>query len=188
MNFALKIVDACCKVREKYNRPDFIIGYRLSPEEPFEPGITMTETIKLIKALILKPIQFIHVSQKDYFKKTRRGEGTGIERLKVIHEITKGKVALIGVGGLRTQKNFTDAMDSGFTEFIAAGVASMMNRDLGILLKENKGDKLDLELDPEHPEKHAMATPMWNFCLANTTLDFLPPIKGKPLIKGETFN
>ena len=188
MNFALKIVDACCKVREKYNRPDFIIGYRLSPEEPFEPGITMTETIKLVKALILKPIQFIHISQKDYFKKTRRGEGTGIERLKVIHEITKGKVALIGVGGLRTQKNFTDAMDSGFTEFIAAGVASMMNRDLGILLKENKGDKLDIELDPEHPEKYSMAIPMWNICLANTTLDILPPIKGKPLIKGETFN
>ena len=27
MNFSLKVVDACCKVREKYNRPDFIIGY-----------------------------------------------------------------------------------------------------------------------------------------------------------------
>ena len=188
MNFPLKIVDACCKIREKYNRPDFIIGYRLSPEEPFEPGITMTETIKLVKALVLKPIQFIHISQKDYFKKTRRGEGAGIERLKVIHEITKGKVALIGVGGLKSQKNFTDAINTGFTEFIAAGVASMMNRDLGILLKENKGDKLDLELDPEHPEKYAMAKPMWNICISNTKLDLLPPIKGKPIIKGETFN
>ena len=81
MNFPLKIVDACCKVREKYNRPDFIIGYRLSPEEPFEPGITMTETIQLVKALVQKPIQFIHISQKNFFQKTRRGEGTGIERL-----------------------------------------------------------------------------------------------------------
>ena len=188
MNFPLKIVDACCKIREKYNRPDFIIGYRLSPEEPFEPGITMTETIKLVKALVLKPIQFIHISQKDYFRKTRRGEGTGIERLKVIYEINKGKVALIGVGGLKSQKNFTDAINTGFTEFIAAGVASMMNRDLGILLKENKGDKLDLELDPEHPEKYAMAKPMWNICISNTKLDLLPPIKGKPIIKGETFN
>ena len=187
MNFPLKIVDACCKVREKLNKPDFIIGYRLSPEEPFEPGITMTETIQLVKALILKPIQYIHISQKDFFKKTRRGEGVGIERLKVIHEITKGKVALIGVGGLTTQKNFTDAINSGFTEFIAAGIASMMNRDLGILLKENKGDKLDLELDPEKPEKYKMATSLWNFCLSNDTLDFLPPVKGKPKKKREEF-
>ena len=180
MNFPLKIVDACCKVREKFKRPDFIIGYRLSPEEPFEPGITMTETIQLVKALILKPIQYIHISQRDFFKKTRRGEGVGIERLKVIHEITKGKVALIGVGGLTTQKNFTDAINSGFTEFIAAGIASMMNRDLGILLKENKGDKLNVELDPEKPEKYKMATSLWNFCISDNALDFLPPVKGKP--------
>jgi len=179
MSFALKIVDACCKVRDKLNKPNFIIGYRLSPEEPFEPGITMTETLKLVKQLVQKPIQFIHVSQKNFFQKTRRGEGTGIERLKVIHEITKGKVALIGVGGLKSQKNFTDAVETGFCEFIAAGVASMMNRDLGILLKENKGDKLDLELDPEHPEKYVMATPLWNLCTADHGLDFLPPVKGK---------
>ena len=187
MNFPLKIVDACCKVREKYNRPDFIIGYRLSPEEPFEPGITMTETIQLVKALVQKPIQFIHISQKNFFQKTRRGEGTGTERLKVIHEITKGKVALIGVGGLRTQKDFTEAINTGFTEFVAAGVSSMMNRDLGILLKENKGDKLELELDPEHPERYAYATPLWNFCLSDHGLDFLPPVKGKPHKKPSEF-
>ena len=58
----------------------------------------MTETIALVKELVKRPIQYIHVSQKDYFRKTRRGEGEGIERLKVIHEITKDKVALIGVG------------------------------------------------------------------------------------------
>ena len=183
MSFPLKIVDACCKVREKYNRPDFIIGYRLSPEEPFEPGITMTETIQLVKALVQKPIQFIHISQKNFFQKTRRGEGTGIERLKVIHELTKGKVALIGVGGLKTQQNFTDAINTEFTEFVAAGVASMMNRDLGILLKENKGDKLLLELDPEHPEKYAFPTPLWNICLSDHGFDFFPPVKGKTSIK-----
>ena len=85
MNFPLKKVNTCCEVREKYNRPDFIIGYRLSSEEPFEPGITMTETFELVNALVQKPIQFIHISLKSYFQKTRRGEGAGIERLKVIH-------------------------------------------------------------------------------------------------------
>ena len=95
MNFPLKVVDACCKVREKFNKPEFIIGYRLSPEEPFEPGITMTETVKLVKALVEKPLQFIHISQWNYFKKARRGEGAGGERLKIIHEITKGKWHLL---------------------------------------------------------------------------------------------
>ena len=44
MNFPLKIIDAVCKIREIYNKPNFIIGYSLSPEEPSEGGLTMTES------------------------------------------------------------------------------------------------------------------------------------------------
>ena len=183
MNFALQIVDAVCKVKEKYKCPKFIIGYRLSPEEPFEDGLTMTETLKLVRALVKKPLQYIHISLNDYFRKARRGEGAGIERLKLIHNETKGKVALIGVGGLKSEKDLISAEKTGFTEFIGVGCASMMNRDFGILLKEGKGDKLNLELDPEHPEKYAMPKHLWEMCLSN--LDWLPPIKGKPRSKTE---
>ena len=183
MNFALKIVDAVCKVREKMNYPKFIIGYRLSPEEPYEDGITMTKTLNLVKALVQKPLQYIHISQKDYFKKARRGEGAGTERLKLIHDITKDKVALIGVGGLRSEKNIYDALNTGFSEFIAVGVASMLNRDFGILLKEGKGDKIALELDPNHPEIYKLPTHLWEMCLQGQ--DWLPPIKGKEQKKSE---
>ena len=177
MNFALKIVDAVCKIREKHNCPKFIIGYRLSPEEPYEDGITMTETLKLVKALVQKPLQYIHISQKDYFKKARRGEGKGVERLKLIHDITKDKVALIGVGGLRSEKNIYDAEKTGFSEFIAVGIASMLNPDFAILLKEGKGDKINLVLDPQHPEKYKIPNHLWEMCLEGQ--DWLPPIKGK---------
>ena len=167
MKFALEIVDVVCKIKEKYNRPDFIIGYRLSPEEPYENGITMDETLKLVKSLLNKPIQFIHISQKDYFQKVHRGEGEGQERLKIIHNETKGKVALIGVGGLRTESDFNSALNTGFSEFIEAGIASILNKDLGIILKEGKGDKVTLELDPEHPEKYSIPKNLWNLCLTN---------------------
>ena len=165
MKFCLKIVDACVKVRKKNNRPDFIIGYRLSPEEPFEDGLTMTKTLKLVRALVLKPIQFIHISQHNFFQQARRGEGAGTERLKLIHEITKGKVALVGVGGLRTDSDFKKAEESGFCEFIACGVASMLNKNLGILLKEKKGDKIISKFDSTHPEKFLMPTPLWDVCV-----------------------
>ena len=127
MNFALKIVDACCKIREKYNKPEFIIGYRLSPEEPYEDGITMTETLKLIRALVQKNIQYIH--------------------------------------------------NTGFSEFIAVGMASILNPDFAILLKEGKGDKINLELDPNRPELYKIPKHLWEMCLEGQ--DWLPPIKGK---------
>ena len=177
MNFALKIIDACCQVREKYKKPEFIIGYRLSPEEPYEPGITMDETLKLVKVLLTKPLQYIHISQWNFFKKARRGEGAGTERLKVIHELTKGKMPIIGCGSLRSESDLNKALDTGFVEFIGIGGASMMNRDFGLLLKENKGDQLDLELDPDHPEKYAMPEPLWKMSLQG--INYFPAIKGK---------
>ena len=177
IRFSLEVVDACCKIREKYNKPEFIIGYRLSPEEPFENGITMTETLELVKALTLKPIQYIHVSQSNFFKKARRGEGIGIERLKLIHKETNGKVALIGVGQLYSHKDFNKALKSEFSDLIAAGRASMMNKNLATLLKEEKYEDINLILDPIHPEKYSIPNILWGLCLKG--LDWLPPIKRK---------
>ena len=177
IRFPLEVVDSCCKIRDKYNKPEFIIGYRLSPEEPFEEGITMTETLILVRELIKKPIQYIHVSQKNYFQNARRGEGAGTPRLKLIHDEIKGKVALIGVGGLYTAEDFNKALNSGYTEFIGVGRASMMNKDLAILLKEGKGDKLNLTVDPKNPDDYYFPKSLWDLC--NLGLDWLPKIKGK---------
>ena len=175
MRFPLEVVDACCKIRDKYNKPEFIIGYRLSPEEPFVDGITMTETLALVRALVQKPIQYIHVSLKNYFQNARRGEGAGTPRLKLIHDEIKGKVALIGVGGLLSEKDINKALNTGFTEFIAVGRAIMINKNLGKLLKEGKGDQLELEVDKEHPEKYSFPKALWNMCLQG--IDWLPKIK-----------
>ena len=177
MRFPLEVVDACCKIRDKYNKPEFIIGYRLSPEEPFENGITMTETLALVRALVKKPIQYIHVSQKNFFQKTRRGEGIGVERLKVIHQETKGKVALIGVGELYSYNDFNKALKSEFVEFIGTGRASMLNKDLGILLKEQREKEINLRLDPVHPEIYSIPNLLWALCIKG--FDWLPPVKGK---------
>jgi 2,4-dienoyl-CoA reductase-like NADH-dependent reductase (Old Yellow Enzyme family) len=178
MNFHIKVIDEVCKIREKFNRPDFIIGYRISPEEPFDDGITMTETLKLVKVLSTKPLQYLHISQMNFFQKARRGEGAGTERLKLIHDELKGKLPLIGCGGLKSFDEFNSAMNSGFCEFVAAGKANLLNKDLGILLKEGKADEINLELDPEHPEKYLIPSELWKACL--TVPGWLPPIKGEP--------
>ena len=165
MKFPLEVVDACIKIREKYNKPEFIIGYRLSPEEPFDDGITMTETLALVKELMKRPLQFIHVSQSKFFQEARRGEGAGTPRLKLIHDELKGKMALIGVGGLLSYDDLSKALDSGYADFIGVGKALMLNKDLGILLKEGKKDKINLEIDPEHPEQFQMPKMLWGMSI-----------------------
>jgi len=176
MRFPLEVLDACVKVREKMNKPEFIIGYRLSPEEPFENGITMTETLLLIKELLKRPIQYIHVSQRNFFQESRRGEGTGIPRLKVIRDAINGKCALIGVGGLIFAESFNKALNSGWVDAYCSGVGFIVNKHLGKLLKEGKEDEIKDYIDAQHPELYGVEGNFWNLCMKQTS-GFLPKVK-----------
>ena len=60
-------------------------------------------------------------------------------------------------------------MNTGFCEFIGVGMASMLNKDLGILLKQKKGDKLNMEFDPNHPEKYSIPKNLWNILIGKST-------------------
>ena len=89
----------------------------------------------------------------------------------------KGKMALVGVGWLLSDKDFNKALNSGYVEFIGAGKAFLLNKDLGILLKEGKGDKIDLEFDADDPKKYALPEMLWGMVLQNQ--GWLPPLKKK---------
>ncbi|MCP1771591.1 2,4-dienoyl-CoA reductase-like NADH-dependent reductase (Old Yellow Enzyme family) [Neisseria perflava] len=86
LRFPLAVVDAVTAAKARHGRDDFIIGYRFSPEEPQPEGITMTDTFALIDALKQKPLQYLHVSLWDFYKKVRRGADTARTRLDLIHE------------------------------------------------------------------------------------------------------
>jgi len=179
MKFPLAVLDACVQVREKLNKPDFIIGYRLSPEEPFENGITMTETLLLIKELLKRPIQYIHISQKNFFTETRRGEGAGIPRLKVIHDAINGKCALVGVGSLISAESFNKALNSGWVDVYCSGCGFIVNKHLGKLLKEGKEDEIKDYIDPEHQELYGIEGNSWTLFIEQNDSSWLPKIKGK---------
>ena len=50
----------------------------------------------------------------------------------------EGKIALIGLGGLLTEKDLKKALNSGYAEFIGVGKALLLNKDLGMLFKRRK--------------------------------------------------
>lgn len=178
MTFPLKVVEAVCEVREKMNRPEFIIGYRLSPEEPGDNGITMTETIALLRALSDYPLQYLHISQWNFNKLARRGVGAGQPRLKILREAMAPDIALIGVGGLVTGGDLRTALGTGFVDFVAVGQSIMMNPNLGELIASSKEDQIIREIDLQKEDHYAMPDPLWDMCMQ--AMNWLPPVKGKP--------
>ena len=148
MRFPLAVLDAVLRVKERSGKKNFIIGYRLSPEEPEEAGITMKETLALVQELIKRDIQYIHVSEKEFFQNARRGADETRSRLDLIHEAIAGKTALIGLGNLFTGDDFDKAIGTGWVELAATGRAVMLNPDLATLIREGRDSEIQTKLDP----------------------------------------
>ncbi|WP_165089115.1 NADH-dependent flavin oxidoreductase [Neisseria yangbaofengii] len=177
LKFPLAVVDAVVKVREKHQKPDFIIGYRFSPEEPGEHGLTMADTFALIDALCDKPLQYLHISLWDFSKKARRGADTNLTRMELVHRQIAGRLPLIGVGNLLSGQQIREAYATGFAEFIALGKAVMINPNIGTLLKNGQDDQIASTLDPQKDDHYGIPDILWGLCLQGG--QWLPPIQGK---------
>ena len=175
LNFPLAIVDAIDAVRQKYNRPDFIIGYRFSPEEPGEYGLTMTETFALVDALVEKPLQYLHVSLWDFYKNARRGADITEKRMKLLYDRIDGRLPFIGVGKLYTADQILEAYETGWADFIALGKTVMLNPDLISLIQNDREDEIETSFDWDKVEKYRYTPAM----LQGTRqgMDFYPPSK-----------
>lgn len=177
MCFPLAVVDAVVAVREKHQRDDFIIGYRFSPEEPGEDGLTMTETGALIDALVQKPLQYLHVSLWEFDKKIRRGGDTTQTRMQFIHERINGKLPLIGVGNLFTADQILAAYETGWAEFIALGKTVMINPHIATQIREGREAEIETQLDPTRADHYGLPDTLWGFASSGTQ-SWLPPVKG----------
>ena len=176
LRFPLAVVDAVAAAVKAHAKPDFILGYRFSPEEPGEQGITMAETFALVDALAQKPLQYLHVSLHDFYKKARRGADTNRTRMELLHERIGGKLPLIGVGNLYTGSDIAKAFDTGWAEFIALGKTVMINPDLADLLREGRDADIQTDLDPARTDHYRLPDALWQRCLTNSP--WLPPVKG----------
>lgn len=175
LHFPLEIIDAIDAVRQKYNRPDFIIGYRFSPEEPGEYGITMKETLSLVDALLEKPLQYLHVSLWDFYKKARRGADTKLTRMQLLYERINGRLPFIGVGNLYTADDMIEAYNTGFAEFIAVGKSVMLNPNLVELIETGREDEIETTFDWEKADHYRYTPAMLEGTRMGT--DFYPPSK-----------
>ena len=177
MRFPLAVIDAVVAVREKHQRDDFIIGYRFSPEEPGDDGLTMTETGALIDALVQKPLQYLHVSLWEFDKKIRRGGDTAQTRMQFIHERINGKLPLIGVGNLFTADQILAAYETGWAEFIALGKTVMINPHIATQIREGREAEIGTQLDPTRADHYGLPDTLWGFASSGTQ-SWLPPVKG----------
>lgn len=152
--FPLTVAKEVFKVVRKYAPQDFIIGYRISPEEinPGNVGYTWHESTKLINNLTNNfDFDYIHLSLPDYKAKPKDSDKTFAALFKpVIGKETK----LIIVGDVMSQETAEDALK--YTDLVAAGRAQIIDANFAAKVVAGKGDKVITELSDEEEKEQAL--------------------------------
>ncbi|UTH13773.1 NADH-dependent flavin oxidoreductase [Macrococcus equipercicus] len=158
--FALKVVDEVVNTVKEYGNEEFIIGYRFSPEEAFNPGIKMELTEELIKRLIEKPLHYLHASLMHIHGEVHEGKYEGQSRIQLLHQWVNGRMPLIGIGSIFTADEAIDALHTG-VELIAMGRGLLLDHAFVSKIKEGREDEIISYFDPHHPNKHDLPDPLW---------------------------
>ncbi|PCF42008.1 NADH-dependent flavin oxidoreductase [Staphylococcus delphini] len=154
------VADEVLRVAKEKGPKDFIVGYRFSPEEAEDPGITMDNTEKLIKHLIEKPLDYLHVSLMNVHSVVRRGEHEGKKRVDLILEWMEGRMPLIAIGSVFSADDALSAIDTG-VPLIAIGRGLLFDENLISKTKEGREDEIISYFDPEKEDHHNMPYLLW---------------------------
>ncbi|WP_285490200.1 NADH-dependent flavin oxidoreductase [Staphylococcus haemolyticus] len=161
MKFPTAVIDEVLKAKSEYASDDFIVGYRLSPEEAESPGISMEITEQLINTITEKSIDYVHISLGDIHSTTREGKYAGQERLKLIHQWVDGRIPVIGVGSVFTADDALDAIESTGVELVALGREILLDYNFINKIQEGKEDEILSEFDPHREDKHELTPNLW---------------------------
>ncbi|WP_346564506.1 NADH-dependent flavin oxidoreductase [Staphylococcus haemolyticus] len=161
MKFPTAVIDEVLKAKSEYASDDFIVGYRLSPEEAESPGISMEITEQLINTITEKSIDYVHISLGDIHSTTREDKYAGQERLKLIHQWVDGRIPVIGVGSVFTADDALDAIESTGVELVALGREILLDYNFISKIQEGKEDEILSEFDPHREDKHELTPNLW---------------------------
>src|SRR5665647_1196777 len=145
MTFPLAVVDAVKQTAALASHP-FLVGYRISPEEMENPGITMEDTLQLVTALSHKQLDYLHVSTMDFWAASTRNQEDTAARAQLIADKVGHLLPVIGVGSVRTPEQAEKVLSTGIP-LVAMGRELLMDPFWLSKVKENDVDRIETELN-----------------------------------------
>lgn len=169
--FPLAVVDAVKAEVAKHNLSDFIIGYRISPEEVHGPdiGYDLEDSLYLIDQVVERGVDYIHTSifgPEGYKKPAQSGKYQGQIINQAIREMINGRTALMGAGDITSQDKAVDALN--YLDLLALGSAAIVDPDFQE--KIINGHPQDISMDAAD-RIDDLALPARFYRMANTLLN-----------------
>lgn len=142
--FPIAVIREIQRVAKESGKP-FIIGYRITPEEPHENGLTLADTLRNVDVLADQGLDYIHISLHDFWSKPRRGTDDTRSRMEILKEVIGNRAALIGVGEIKTPEDASKALSIG-VELVAVGRGLLLEPRWVQKAAEAKQDQIKMKL------------------------------------------
>jgi NADH:flavin oxidoreductases, Old Yellow Enzyme family len=160
MTFPLAIVEVVTATAAKHAKAPFAVGYRLSPEEVEEPGITISDTLHLIDALTSTKLDYLHISTMSYAGGSLRNSDDTTPRALLIQNLVGHKIPIIGVGSIHNPEEVTTVLNTGIP-LVALGRELLMEPDWLTMVKEGKEHDIRTTLSKQAQAELVIPDPMW---------------------------
>ena len=151
MNFAIEVAKEVFRVVKECAPENFIVGYRISPDEIHGSniGYTWHESQQLVKKLTeMFDFDYIHISLLQYDAKPTDSDRTYCELLR---EAMPEETKLLVAGGISTYEKMNDALN--YVDIIAMGRATLIDPQIGYKLMNGKQNEIYLEFNEESVAK-----------------------------------
>lgn len=153
LHFIMELVQRVINTKKEFATKEFIIGYRFSPEELEEPGITLDDTLYLVDALTSKGIDYLHVSLGSFDQTSMRDKEDIEPIITKIQKRINHKVPIIGVGRIESLEAVAacdtlgyELFGIGFAAISDAKVIDHLQNNVKITKEINKASLLPKEL------------------------------------------
>lgn len=138
MRFPLEIVKKC-KDTISNLKPNFILGYRLSPYEDLLDGLTLEDNYILIDNLVNIGVDYLHISLQNTIKEKPKQEGHTY--LELINTYVNNRIPLMVAGNIKDIETINKTLEN--CDFVAIGHALLTEPKF---LEKIKNGTKDIEL------------------------------------------
>lgn len=141
LRFPLAIVEEIQKTIDQYATKDFILGYRISPDEPMEGGLQVADTLVLAQRLSQMGVGYIHLSLED----AGVSKPVGIDQTYValFAEKIAGKSRLMATGSVQSKAGIEQVLAEG-ADLVGIGRALVSDPQFVEKIKANQPVNLSI--------------------------------------------
>ncbi|WP_436010977.1 NADH-dependent flavin oxidoreductase [Rhizobium sp. LjRoot254] len=160
MRFPLAVVREVKRVIATHAERPFLLGYRVSPEEPEQDGLRISDTRALIEGLIDCGVDYIHASLSNILE-AKPAEATDDRTIaELVAAKVAGRVPVIAAGQVRTPQQAEHALDLGLS-LVAVGQGLVMNPEWVELSKHGNGRLIETEIRTTKVPEIALPAGLW---------------------------